>query len=286
MVLTRTAVVVVGFSLTVAALLAVTLLVCAGPARLVAVGGDRELLAERLRSVAPYAVVLAVVFGVRKVFRQWFWALSDAVGYEATGLFYAIEGDIAASVQALAPGIAAPYFAFVYMFGYAVVVLGPVVLYLFARSLRHLQTLLVAYTLNYAAATVLYTLVIARGPRIASASTDGVIQEVFPYFTLLTGQINSPQNVFPSLHTSLSVTALVLAVSTRREFPRWFSIAAVLTASIVVSTVYLGIHWFVDIAAGVVLAVGSVWVARRSVVPTRERSDDPRVGVANERTRE
>nr|WP_267902763.1 phosphatase PAP2 family protein [Halovenus carboxidivorans] len=199
-----------------------------------------------------------------------------------TGVFYAIEGDLAAQVQTLIPDIAAPYFASVYMFGYALVVIAPLVLYLFADSLRHLKTVLLAYTINYAVATVLYTLVIARGPRIASSSTQGIIQEFFPYFTLLTGQVNSPRNVFPSLHTSLAVTVLVVAVLTRNEFPRWLSLTTVLTTSIVVSTVYLGIHWFIDLAAGVCLAVASVWLAHQLNGRAGSQRQDETISTATE----
>lgn len=280
MILPRVVVVAGAFAAVVAVLLLVSLLVCVGPGRLRNSSNSRESLSRRVRAVSPYAVLLVAVFGVRIVFREQFWALSDAIGYQMTGLLYAVEGDLPAQVQAAIPDIAAPYFAFVYMFGYALVVIGPLVLYLFADSLRHLKTVLVAYTINYAVATILYTLVIARGPRIASSSAQGVIQELFPYFTLLTGQVNSPQNVFPSLHTSLTVTVLVVAVLSRREFPRWLLLTTVLTASIVVSTVYLGIHWLTDVAAGLCLAVGSVWLARRSIVRAtgRERNETVSTG--------
>lgn len=246
-----------------AGLLVVTLAVCVGPAQLRAISHSSETLGTRVRAVLPYAVLLATVFGTRILFRERFWALSAAIGYRMTGIFYAIEGNLAAQVQTLIPDIAAPYFASVYMFGYALVVVGPLALYLFADSLRYLKTILLAYTVNYAVATVLYTLVIARGPRIASSSTQGIIQEFFPYFTLLTGQVNSPRNVFPSLHTSLAVTVLIVAVFTREEFPRWLSLTSVLTTSIVVSTIYLGIHWLIDVVAGLCLAVVSVWLADR-----------------------
>jgi len=71
--------------------------------------------------------------------------------------------------------------------------------------------------------------------------------------------------VFPSLHTALSVTVLLVAVSTHDEFPRWTPIAAVLAGSIVVATMFLGIHWVVDVVAGGLLAAGSVAVANRTV---------------------
>jgi len=280
MILPRIVLVAGMFAVIVAVLLLVSLLICVGPGRLRNSSNNRESLSRRVRAVSPYAVLLVAVFCVRIVFREQFWALSEAVGYHMTGVFYAVEGTLPAQVQTLIPDIAAPYFAFVYMFGYALVVIGPLVVYLFADSLRHLKTVLVAYTINYAVATILYTLVIARGPRIASSSTQGIIQESFPYFTLLTGQVNSPQNVFPSLHTSLTVTVLIVAVLSRREFPRWLSLTTVLTTSIVVSTVYLGIHWLTDIAAGFCLAGGSVWLARRSLVRVtgRERNETVSTG--------
>ena len=283
MVLPRVVVVAGVFAVVVAALIFASLLICVGPGRLQNVRNNRESLNNRIRTVSPYAALLAVVFGARMVFREQFWALSEAIGFQMTGLFYAVEGDLAAQVQALIPDIAAPYFASVYMFGYALVVIGPLVLYLFADSLRHLKTVLVAYTVNYAVATVFYTLVIARGPRIASSSTQGVIQEFFPYFTLLTGQVNSPQNVFPSLHTSLAVTVLAVAVLSRKEFPRWLSLTAVLVTSIVLSTVYLGIHWLIDVVAGCFLAVGSVWLARRVLLQTAGPDYDETVRTATER---
>jgi membrane-associated phospholipid phosphatase len=280
MVLPRIVVVAGMFAVVVAVLLLVSLLICVGPGRLRNSDNSREPLSRRVRAVSPYAVLLVAVFGVRIVFREQFWALSEAVGYNMTGVFYAVEGNLPAQVQTVIPGVAAPYFAFTYMFGYALIVVGPLVLYLFADSLRHLKTVLLAYTINYAVATILYTLVIARGPRIASSGTRGIIQESFPYFTLLTGQVNSPQNVFPSLHTSLAVTVFIVAVLSRREFPRWLSLTTVLTASIVVSTVYLGIHWLTDIVAGFCLAVGSVWLARRSLVRAtgRERNETVSTG--------
>ena len=282
MVLVRTLAVGAAFGLVVAALLAVTLVVCLGPNRLRAASIGAVLGRDRLRQIAPYAGALVAILALNKGFREWTWALSELIGYEATGLFYRIEGDLAAAVQATIPDTAAVYFVAVYMFGYGLVLVAPIVLYLFAESLRPLKTLLTAYTINYAVGIVVYILVIAHGPRIASESSQGILQEAFPYFTLLTGQVNSPKNVFPSLHTSMSVTVLVLAVFTRGQFPRWLTIAAVLTPSIVVATVYLGIHWLVDVLAGIALAVAAVAAAYRIVSPGGRPSDVRSVGATRE----
>lgn len=282
MVLVRTLAVAAVFGLVVAALLAVTLVVCLGPNRIRSVSIGAVLARDRLRQVAPYAGALVTILALNKGLREWTWALSDLIGYEATGLFYRVEGDLAAAVQTAIPDAAAVYFVAVYMFGYGLVLVAPIVLYLFAESLRPLKTLLAAYTINYAVGIAVYVVVIAHGPRIASDSSKGIIQEAFPYFTLLTGQVNSPTNVFPSLHTSMSVTVLALAVLTRDQFPRWLTIAAALTPSIVVATVYLGIHWLIDVLAGVVLAVAAVAAARRIVNPDGRSSRTRSSGATRE----
>lgn len=50
----------------------------------------------------------------------------------------------------------------------------------------------------------------------------------------------------------------LVAVSTHDEFPRWTGVVGVLVASILLSMLYLGVHWVTDLAAGGVLAIGVV----------------------------
>ena len=284
--LPRTIAVAAVFALVVGTLVVAALVACLGAKRLRSETGNAERVGTRLRAVAPYAAILAAVLAINKGFQESIWALSEAVGYEATGLFYRIEGDLVAGVQAAIPDVLATYFAFVYMFGYGLALVCPLFLYLFAASPRPLKALLVAYTVNYTAAIVAYTLVIAHGPRRAVGDVQGVLQEAFPYFTLLTGQVNQPTNVFPSLHTSMSVTVLLFAVLTREQFPRWAPIAAVLTGSIVLSTIYLGVHWLIDVVAGVGLAVAAVGLSLRLIGRNEPTRTSESARIAPERTRD
>ena len=253
------------FAVGTAVLIGATLLVCVGPDRLRMATADPSWFRGRLRSIAPFVVGLGAVLAANKGLQDPIQAFSKAYGYEATATLYRIEGDFVAGLQAAIPDWTALYFSFIYIFGYAVLLGFPVVAYLFADSLRPLRTLLTAYAINYAVAVVCYALIVARGPRSASGGTDGILLELFPWITMLTAQVNRETNVFPSLHTSMSVTVLLIAVSTRSEFPRWFKLAAVLAGSVLVSTMYLGIHWLIDVLAGIVLALVAVAAARRIV---------------------
>nr|WP_254714712.1 phosphatase PAP2 family protein [Natranaeroarchaeum aerophilus] len=163
-----------------------------------------------------------------------------------------------------------PYFSAVYVVGYALLLIGPVLIYLFAERARPLKLLVTAYAINYAVAVVFYASVVAYGPRNADRSSDGSsadapLLELVPDITHLTALWNTNTNVFPSLHTSLSATVFLLAAMTREEFRRWFGLASVLAASIVVATMALGIHWLIDVLAGIVLSLIAVGGAQRIV---------------------
>jgi membrane-associated phospholipid phosphatase len=61
----------------------------------------------------------------------------------------------------------------------------------------------------------------------------------------------------------MAVTAALLAWTTRDEYPLWVPISSVLAISVVISTMYLGIHWATDVIFGIVLAWISVTLGTR-----------------------
>jgi membrane protein DedA with SNARE-associated domain/membrane-associated phospholipid phosphatase len=86
----------------------------------------------------------------------------------------------------------------------------------------------------------------------------------------LTLQIERPQGLaagfsFPSAHTSMSLAVYgFLALIVARELPlrrRWlpYTLAGLLAVFIAMSRIYLGVHWFSDVFAG--LTLGIFWVA-------------------------
>lgn len=254
---------------------------CVGTDRLRLVVDRREEFRSRLVAVAPFVAGLAVVLLFNKGLLERVERFSRRYGFDATATIYAIEGDLVAGIQSALPEWGLYYFGPMYVFGYVVLLVFPLVGYLFAESLRPLKTLVAAYAVNYAVAIVAYGSVLAYGPRnyhrLPGADPDAPrveepLLDAFREVTQLTARVNVETNVFPSLHTSLSVTVLLVALSTHEQFPRWTVAAAVLATSIVLSTMYLGIHWAVDVVAGVVLAFVSVAAAKRIVDAVEDRS--------------
>ena len=60
---------------------------------------------------------------------------------------------------------------------------------------------------------------------------------------------------------------------TREQYPRWAPVAVWLSLSVVVATMYLGIHWLTDVVAGFALAFGCVALAYRFVGPRGDAAE-------------
>jgi membrane-associated phospholipid phosphatase len=222
-----------------------------------------EDFVERLFTVSPYLGITGLFFLVRRVTNDATVHLSEEIGFRITDWIYGVEGLVVEQIQNLTPDALIPVFSGFYMFGFAYLLITPIVLYLLTPALRPLKELLVAYILNYLSGAIFYTLFIAYGPRVyVSEHVDGLLYDLFPESQELTAAVSSNTDVFPSLHTSLSIIVLLFAWQTRDIQPNWFPIAALVAAGVVLSTMILGIHWVVDVIAGVVLAVGCVLAAR------------------------
>lgn len=232
-----------------------------GPERLR--GASRRVRAN-LSAVAPVMIVLAVVLAVNKVVRHAGVELSWIIGLNITGYIYAVEGPFVAWVQSMAAPPLTAYFSFVYVFGYVFLLTFPLLAYLLHDDARPLRILLLAYVFNYGLGLVCYVAFVAYGPRNFMPELVGsLLFTHWPDSQLLTSQVNVNTNVFPSLHTSLSATVGLLAYRFRQIYPRWLPVAAALAVSIGLSTMYLGIHWLLDVVAGIVVAFLSVRFALR-----------------------
>ncbi|WP_050033486.1 phosphatase PAP2 family protein [Halorubrum halophilum] len=235
-----------------------------GPRRLYALWND---LRDRLWEIRKPLAALVVVLIASAIGRSSLQTVSELFGLPLTWAIYALEGNFVAWVQATfgSPRLTM-YFSAVYVYGYVFLLAFPFLAYLALPRTTTVKRLIVAYALNYAIGLVLYTIVLAHGPRnVMPEMVTSLLFTHNPEFMALTGEVNEPTNVFPSLHTSLSVTIGTFAVLTRREYPLWTPIAAWLATSVVIATMYLGIHWLTDVIGGTALALGAVYLSYRIV---------------------
>jgi len=234
-----------------------------GPRRLYALWDD---LRDRLWEIQRPLAALVIVLIASAVGRGSLQTVSELFGLQLTWAIYALEGKLrrVGAGDVRLPELTV-YFSAVYVYGYVFLLAFPFLAYLALPRTTTLKRLVVAYALNYAIGLVLYTVVLAYGPRNVMPDMVTPLFTHNPGIMALTGEINEATNVFPSLHTSLSVTVGTFAVLTRREYPLWTPIAAWLAVSVVIATMYLGIHWLTDVIGGTALALGAVYLSYRLV---------------------
>lgn len=221
---------------------------------------------SRVRDVAPVTVLLVAVLSFNGVARDVVPDISWTFRDDVTGLIYDLEGEFVVWLQSFATPTVTAYFSFVYVHGYVFLLVFPIIAYFALPNTRPLRVLISAYTLNYALGLVLYVFVVAYGPRnLMPELVQVLLYDTYPQYQHLTRQVNRNTNVFPSLHTSLAATVAILSYHTRRIYPIWFALATVLAVSVAISTMYLGIHWAIDVIAGVALAYVSVVLSTRLV---------------------
>ena len=257
--------VVAELALVVVTMLVVATLVIIGPRQFVTAFSDFRW---RVRACTLPLVVLGVVLVLR-------WSTQDLVprlswrvlGNNVTPHIVSLEQTLfgtnpVAVLQSYQTPELTAVFAFVYLYGYAFLLIFPFIAYFALEEMDEFSTLVLAFTANYAIGLVCYVLFIAYGPRnLDPVLFEGLLYDAMPRAYYLTNTVNENTNVFPSLHTSLSVTVFLLAWHTREKYPLWVPVSGVIAFAVVLSTMYLGIHWFSDVVAGTVLAAVSVYIA-------------------------
>ena len=128
---------------------------------------------------------------------------------------------------------------------------------LFAEITDWACTLTIALYANY----LLYLIFPAQGPRFEIAHAGGELEGVaFANFIMHSIYVleSNKFDVFPSAHVC---AGLVTWYGFHRYLRRYSVAVAVAVVGIMVSTVYLRYHYFVDVLAGIVLAAAAISVA-------------------------
>ena len=231
---------------------------------------------QRFEAVAPYLGLLVVVLVANKVARDIGPGISWVIGLNVTPYIHRLDGlllwplyrestpQVVVWLQSHGTPELTAYFSFVYVFGYVFLLVFPLVAYFSLADPRPIRRAIVAYGANYLIGVLCYVVFIAYGPRnLIAGQVEGLLFTQYTQYQFLTAEVNDPTNVFPSLHTSMAVTAALLAWTTREQYPRWPPVAAVLAVSVALSTMYLGIHWATDVVFGIALGWVSVRIGRR-----------------------
>lgn len=182
-------------------------------------------------------------------------------GFDFTPAVARLDGNAVAAVQRWTTPWADVFFTTVYILLFPQAIILCLVLYTADRDWPAMRQLLAGFVANYLLALPFYLFFPVREAWHFSPAVSLRMDAVHPVLMEAYRPLSGIDNCFPSLHTSLAVTAFL--VSRDHPRPRLPGLLAVVAGLTILSTVYLGIHWIVDIAAGILLALLCHRISRR-----------------------
>ena len=175
-------------------------------------------------------------------------------------IFQRYEGQLLANFQDfLNNSLLTEITTFFYIIIFVTLISTSFVLYFIQQDKHLFYTFIYAIGLNYLIAIPFYLFLPVNEVWYVHNQVSFLIPEVYPDFETQYRNVSGLNNCFPSLHNSISLTLLFLSYKSNNRAFKWVMTGSV--SIIMFSTIYLGIHWLTDMAAGVILAITAFTVA-------------------------
>lgn len=180
--------------------------------------------------------------------------ITSMIGMDFTPIIKHIDRDLVYRIQDIFPKnfVIISYFSFMYFLMLMTLLFASGFIYLYVEREDLVRMLSLGYSLSYFIALPFYICfpvdeVWATEPKRVLLLSN----QISPMLAEGMRSVSALNNCFPSLHTTFSLLIALIASSSGI---RKFAIVAWISAiSIIFSTLYLGIHWVTDIAAGIIL---------------------------------
>ena len=193
-------------------------------------------------------------------------ALARALGYDLTPWVHSIEGDAVERVQATLPRLLVTPLVWFYVSGYIAALILPPAVWTLEERWGAVRATVAAYLFNYLLALPFY--LFAPVTEVGWSPLSNAIPMLDEALPGLSGAVrvgSGLDNCLPSLHTSMTTTAAVLAWVHGGPRLRW--IAGVCALATAYAVMALGVHWALDVVTGVPFGalcagLGLAWARR------------------------
>lgn len=191
--------------------------------------------------------------------------ITRALRVDYTPILHRLEGGAVAALQSLAVPSVTVLLTFAYLILFPALLFGSAHVYDRQDDAPRLRLVSLVYGLNYLVCLPFYLFFPVYEPWSFAPSHVVPLTDVHvhPWLIDIVRPMSGIDNCFPSYHTSLSVSLMLVA---RAGGPSRFATASTIAALLIVaSTVYLGFHWLLDLTAGTLAGWCVFALARRMV---------------------
>ncbi len=188
--------------------------------------------------------------------------VTNWVGYDYANIIKNLEnGFVYSFTNYWVPGILY-FFVIIYIFVYVFTLWFAPLYFIIADKKQSLKTLGYGLLIVYLAALPFY-LFLPVSNVYTYYNSPSALETVMPSiekFFYVTTTIN---NCLPSLHTAMSILVAYCFSLTGNKKLKYFGIFVAIT--VIISVVYLSIHWFIDVFAGIMLSLGAIFLLKRYI---------------------
>lgn len=218
----------------------------------------------------PYLFLMATLIIVIVINNHFDPKVTEAIKLNFTPQVHSIEGNKVAELQDwMMDSVHSKrtlYFRLIYTYTYGALFYVFLFWFIFKDDVKMVKMITAGHVISYSIAAPFFALI----PVDSAWTTNpkrysfyegeqysdkivGVLHDMDPGFTEVHQVFASINNCFPSLHTAVPVMIFLILLFTGHKY-----LAAVtfpVMVSIIISTIYLGIHWITDLIAGIILAI-------------------------------
>lgn len=173
--------------------------------------------------------------------------------FDLNGFMKAIPGNSASFIWQHRIPFFGPWIGWSYGWGFGLVIWAAAIRSFFVRDVRKMvQYVLATHVLQTPLIVPFFWLINVREVWFVLGHPD-MLGRTWPNANAMLVEV---MNCFPSMHTSIAFAVLLLALREKGRLFKWGMVA--FSASIIYSTMYMEVHWVLDVLAGMAFAYGVV----------------------------
>jgi membrane-associated phospholipid phosphatase len=212
------------------------------------------------RKILLHFVLLVSILMLNKI-ELWVEGQMDKPA-DFTPFIYRFEGDIVYWIQSLTQvGWLTWTLSFFYIIVFTAMIAVSIGVYTYEKQPQLFYALCYGLMINYFVAIPFYLFLPVQEVWSYLPKVQFLMLEFFPTFETHYRPLSGLDNCLPSLHTSVSVTMAMIALQSGNRL--WRLMAPLFAGIIIFSIFYLGIHWVVDMATGLILGLVAATISLR-----------------------
>jgi membrane-associated phospholipid phosphatase len=184
------------------------------------------------------------------------------IGHDFANNIQAIEGDFVYWFSQNWTPVLVYFFVIIYIGVYSFTLWFSPMYFLLTNNKKAMKTLAYGLLLIYAIALPFYLFLPITNVYTfynASSALESVIPTIESFFYTTTTQ----NNCLPSLHTAMTILVAYSVSLTGNKKLTYFSYFVMIC--VIISIIYLSIHWIMDVLTGALITIGVILILRRYI---------------------